>query len=101
MIDQDFCGVVECIIVDFMFLDVNVNVNNIICLGDNNGQIIVILIGGIFFFFYFWNIGVIIVFISGFVFGIYIVILIDSEGCQVVGLGIVIELFVLFVNVIG
>lgn len=37
MIDQDFCGVVECIMVDFMFLDVNVNVNNIICLGDNDG----------------------------------------------------------------
>ncbi|MCR9098661.1 MAG: T9SS type A sorting domain-containing protein [bacterium] len=101
MTDQDLCGAVECITVDFTPLDVNVNVNNITCPGDNDGQITATPIGGTPPFTYLWNTGAVTSSISGLSPGTYTVTVTDSEGCQAVGSGTVIEPPALFANATG
>lgn len=62
-------------------------------MGDDNGFVFVVVLGGIFLYSYLWSIGVMIIFIVGFVFGGYFVIVMDVNGCIVVDNVVIVFLF--------
>lgn len=98
MTDQDLCGAVECITVDYTPLNLNVTVNNITCPGDNDGQVTANPLGGTPPFSYLWSTGATTASIGGLPSGIYTVTVTDSEGCEATGTGTVTEPPLLIAN---
>lgn len=70
---------------------VSVSIINVFCNGGFNGMVNVIVIGGIVFYSYLWFLmGGINVIVIGLSVGIYIVIVIDNNGCIIIVFGLVI-----------
>lgn len=58
--------------------------NDWVCYEGSDGEFMVSFSGGIFFYFYNWSIGVIIVMVIGLFGGIYMVMVMDMNGCIVI-----------------
>lgn len=79
--DANNCGTVDCIVIDFNPVNVNVLVNNITCPGDTDGAITANPVGGTAPFTYNWSNGATTAAITGLAPGSYTVTLTDAKGC--------------------
>lgn len=83
-------------------LGVNIQVNNLVnCFGVFDVSLMVIVFGGMFVYIYSWSNGVIGLIVFGLFVGMYIVIVIDVNGCMVIVSFIVMEMFLVNVLIIG
>ena len=87
--DQNDCGAVNCITVDFTPLDVNVTVNNISCPGEEDGSLVANPIGGTAPLTYAWSNGETTQSITGLTPGSYTVTVTDAKGCTAAATGVV------------
>ena len=91
MTDQNLCGAVECITVDFDPLSVDVVATDVSCPGDEDGSIQATPSGGTPPYTYAWSNGATTASQSGLMPGTYVVTVTDAAGCEATGQGTVSE----------
>lgn len=91
MTDQNLCGAVECITVDFDPLDVNVTATDVSCPGEDDGAVQATPIGGSPPYTYLWSNGATTASQTGLIPGTYVVTVTDAAGCTATGQGSVSE----------